>query len=168
MDHRRQLIARLYHQGYKTQQQIADELSRQYQIQVTQRTVSTDMKAVRQQWQESAAQEIAEMKAELYSEYVMVKREYWQAWIESKKAKEVETSKQVTGGNGPGGDRLEAQIRKEGQVGDPAFPQGIERVNKAIREMFGVDAAAKIEHGGPGGGPIQIVEMRVHEPVDSQ
>lgn len=130
-----------------TQQQIVDGLAADYGIEVDQSTVSRDLAAIKKAMQEQTP---AELKAALLAEYEFILSETRAAWFKSLKDAETSIQELIDGGEGnPGsGQRLKASTKKEGQSGNPALLAQANAALKAIREMFGVDAAAKQEYSG--------------------
>lgn len=158
----RRRIAELYLQG-KYQEEIAQELG------INQSTVSRDIKYLLEEWRQEAGNDIKQTQAELKQKYLWVWRESTAAWLKSLQDAETTIQELIDAGEGnPGGSqRLKASTKKEGQSGNPALLAQAQAALKAIREMFGVDAAAKVEHGGLGGGPIQIREIIIEIPKES-
>lgn len=153
----RNQITELYLQGW-TQQAIADKLG------ISRQTVNKDIKVLLAEWKKRREG----IRDEFASKYDYIYREAISAWLKSLQDAETTIQEMIEAGEGGQGQRLKASTKKEGQSGNPALLAQAQAALKAIREMFGVDAAAKVEHSGPNGKPIEIVEMRVYEPVDSQ
>jgi len=146
----RRKIAEMYLQG-RYQEEIAAELG------LAQSTVSRDLKHLLDEWQEETKGDIDQRKAELKQMYSLIWREAYAAWLRSKEDAVTETQEAVEGeavkldaeGNPiPGKQRLKVSTRREGQSGNPALLAQAQAALKAIREMFGVDAAQKLEHSG--------------------
>jgi len=74
---RRLQVARLYHQGFRRQVELAERVG------VNRSTISRDLKVLREEWQASARAEIQDTVAEVLDEVQNLKREYWEAWIRS-------------------------------------------------------------------------------------
>lgn len=148
MNRRRQLVAEFRYRGVRTQQEIVDALEAEHGIRVTQRTISSDLKALDKQWQEAALQETAAHKAEITEQYYFLYREAIAAWrlsLEDKEATVQETVEDDQGrqkaGNPPDSkQRTKVQIRTEGQSGNPAHLRNAEDALKAIRDLWGLDA----------------------------
>lgn len=140
--HRRK-IAEMYLQG-RYQEEIAEALG------IAQSTVSRDIKYLLAEWREDAKKDIEQRKAELEQKYIHIWREANAAWLKSLEAAETTIQEMIENGGdagiagGPG--RLKASTRKEGQSGNPALLAQAQAALKAIREMFGVDAATKISN----------------------
>lgn len=146
-------ITPLYLQGWN-QTEIARELG------VDQSTVSRDIKFLLAEWRKQRNGLVDEFEGK----YRYVYREAITAWHRSKEDAVTETSEMIevpevskdAKGNPQvvSSQRMKAQTRREGQSGNPALLAQAQAAIKAIREMFGVDAAEKIEHSGPGGQPL--------------
>ncbi len=80
---RRQQVADLSLQGW-TQSAIAEELD------VSQPTVSTDLKAIQQEWLESASGDVEAARAKVLAELDLVQREAWAAWKRSQQPAETD------------------------------------------------------------------------------
>ena len=128
-----------------TQQQITDALKDDYGIEVDRSTVSGDLKAIKKAMQ---AQTPADLKSFLMAEYLYVIGEARAAWQKSLEDAVTETQEAVEGDQATGKQRLKVSTRREGQSGNPALLAQAQAALKAIREMFGVDAAQKLELGG--------------------
>lgn len=127
----RRLINDLYLQGWN-QTEIADKLG------IDQSTVSRDIKTLKAEWVKQRNGLVEEFEAK----YRLIYREAYLAWLRSKEDAETTTQEMIDGGEGAGtGQRLKASTRKEGQSGNPALLAQAQGALKAIREMFGVDAA---------------------------
>lgn len=151
-DRDRRLIAELYLQGLY-QEEIAERLG------ITQATVSRDLKYLSDQWQKSAEQDTATLKAELKQKYLLAWREATAAWQRSKEDAETTIQEMIEGGDsGNGQQRLKASTRKEGQSGNPALLAQAQAALKAIREMFGVDV--KNDPGSSEDKPIYIAQIK--------
>lgn len=158
--HRRK-IGELYLKG-RHQEEIAQELG------IAQSTVSRDLKYLLNDWEQEARQSVEQRKAEIEQKYLFVWREAIDAWDNSKQDATTTIQEMIEAGDSSNGSgRLKASTKTEGQSGNPALLAQAQAALKALREILGVDAAAKVEHSGPGGGPIPIKEIVVNrEPVD--
>jgi hypothetical protein len=144
-----------------TQHQIVERLKADYDISVDQSTVSRDLAIIKQRLID---QTTAELKSELWGAYMHVVNQAREGWRRSLEDKEVTVFENVQGAGGDGNDRIKAQERKEGQSGNASFLAEEQKAYKAMREMFGVDEAAKWEHSGPGGGPIPYAKIIMESP----
>lgn len=132
----RRQINDLYLQGWN-QTEIADKLG------IDQSTVSRDIKTLKAEWVKQRNGLVEEFEAK----YRLIYREAYLAWLRSLEDAET-TIQEIIDGGELGGDalnkgRLKASTRKEGQSGNPALLAQAQGALKAIREMFGVDAATK-------------------------
>lgn len=162
------MISDLYVQGW-TQKEIAEKLG------LNKNTVNSDIKFLLGEWKKQRNGLVDEFEGK----YRYIHREAVMAWHRSKEDAETTIQEMIEGeaakldkeGNPiPGSNRLKASTRKEGQSGNPALLAQAQAALKAIREMFGVDAAEKVEHSGPGGMPLQfsevVVKIQHNEPVE--
>ena len=115
---RRQQVAELSLKGW-TQSAIAEELS------VSQPTISTDLKAIQQEWLESASQDVELARAKMWAELEMVKREACKAWERSQQPAETDVV------SGQSENRQMRRTRKQ-QHGDPRF---LEIIQKSMAQL---------------------------------
>ena len=101
---------------------------------------------------------------EFDTDYRFIYEEAIKAWQRSLEDAITTIEEVIKGDNGD--ERLKVQKKTEGQSGNPALLAQAMAARKSIREMLGIDAAAKIEHSGPDGGPIQFTEVIVELPTD--
>ena len=160
----RAIVSDLYLQGWN-QQEIADKIG------VNRNTVGADIKALLKEWKKNRNG----LADEFEGRYRLIYREAYLAWLRSKEDAVIETQEAIEGAAGIGGDalnkgRLKVQTRREGQSGNPALLAQAMAALKAIREMFGVDAAGKVELSGPGGTPLPfseiVINIKHNEPVE--
>lgn len=131
----RLLISDLYLQGV-TQQEIADKLG------LHRNTVSSDIKYLLKEWKKKRES----IPDEFEARYRYIYREALTAWQHSKEDAETTIQEMIDGGDsGNGSQRLKASTRKEGQSGNPALLAQAQAALKAIREMFGIDAATLVD-----------------------
>lgn len=155
INRRRQIISKLRHEGVKAQAEIATRLKDDYGITVTQQTVSIDLKALDQLWKESALANTDKWKREILKQYRYIYQQSLSAWDLS-----LEDAEEITTDISKEGEADNAPIEKrklKGQSGNPALLAQAQAALKAIREMQGLDAATKIEHGGKVGVQIEYV-----------
>lgn len=141
----------MYLQG-RYQEEIAEALG------IDQTTVSRDIKHLLDQWRSETDTDIRQRQKELEQKYLWIYREAVMAWHKSLEDAETTVQELVDSGEPakldkegnliPPGQRLKASTRKEGQSGNPALLAQAQAALKAIREMFGVDAATKTQHDG--------------------
>ena len=160
----RAIVSDLYLQGWN-QQEIADKIG------VNRNTVGADIKALLKEWKKNRNG----LADEFEGRYRLIYREAYLAWLRSKEDAETTTQEAIEGADGIGGDklnkgRLKVSTRREGQSGNPALLAQAMAALKAIREMFGVDAAGKVELSGPGGTPLPfseiVINIKHNEPVE--
>lgn len=151
INRRRSIIAKLRSQGIRRQQDITERLKEDYQIEVTRQTISNDLKALDRQWQQEALAETAGLKAEVTQNYWYLYAEAIQGWQRSLENKEVQIQESIESSRkikekdkGAGGERIKAQLRTEGQSGNPALLAQAQGALKAIRELWGLDMPTKI------------------------
>lgn len=145
----RRRIADLYLQGW-TQAAIGDELH------IDQSTVSRDLVALQEAWQESALIDINEAKARELAKVDRLEREYWVAWERS--CEDAETVKQraipvPAGTDGATAPKV-ASVEKtsKGQAGDPRFLAGVQWCIDRRCKIIGVDAPVKADFTSAGEG----------------
>lgn len=163
INRRRQIISKLRHEGIKEQAKIADRLRGDYGIDVTQQTVSNDLKALDLIWRASAIENTDKVKQELLKQYRYIYQQSLIAWERSTEDAETTTQELIDGDGSGVNQRLKASTRKEGQSGNPALLAQAQAALKAIREMFGVDI--KTDPGSSETNPIYH-KMLVVPPKD--
>lgn len=138
---RRERVARLYLEG-KTQSELAEEFG------VNQSTISRDLEAIRQQWQEQALLHFDEIKSRELARIDRLEREYWEAWDESKK--DAETIKQFGALDSDQKKLRAGKVEKtiKGQSGNPSFLAGVQWCIEQRLKIFGVYEAIKIRAVG--------------------
>ena len=137
---RRKRVAELYLQGW-WQTEIAKELD------ISQQQVSHDLGVLKRLWQQSSLVDLDKVKSKELAKIDRLEAEYWRAWEKSKKDYQKSTSKQR---GKKSGDKIEAETAEKTLqeivvTGDPRYLQGIQWcVNKRC-EIFGLDAARKLD-----------------------
>lgn len=141
-------IARLYLQG-KFQHEIASTINsdpdRDYTL--TQPMISYDLKAVQDDWRDSAVRDFDAAKAEAIAKIDELERTYWAAWLASRETKERTIQEQIVATTA----RTKAVIHKEEQVGDPRFLAGVQWCIDRRCKLMGLDAPLKIAPTDPSG-----------------
>jgi hypothetical protein len=145
--------AALYLQG-KTQADIGRELG------VSRGQIWYDLKEIRARWQEQCIRDYDKIAAQELERIDLLESEAWAAWERSKLPRETSITATEREAVGVGLESIEtkhkAQLRKEGQCGDPRF---LERIAWCISErakILGGYAPTKHQHGGdPDGTPIE-------------
>jgi hypothetical protein len=142
---RRAAVARLYCQGV-VQAKIATV------VHVTQQQVSSDLAAIRREWQRVMAEEFDRLKAEQLARIDAAEGAAWKGWRRSLRDAEKRTVKTDP-------DGTETADTTEGQAGDPRFLQIVlDCVDKRLRLLGGYPrddaprptAELVICHFGPG------------------
>jgi len=126
-----------------TQSEIVDVLKEDYKIEVDQSTISRDLAAIKKAMRQQTPDDL---KAFLFAEYIWALREARGGWTKSQEDAVTEIQEMIEAAGEPGGDalnrgRAKVSTRREGQSGNPALLAQAQAALKAIREMFGVDAA---------------------------
>lgn len=138
---RRRDVGRLYLSG-KTQTEIAKEQD------VTQATISRDLKALREQWLASALIDINEAKGRELAKIDALEVEYWEAWRRSigEQIRERTKAKGISiDGQAGSPKQIEKTVQKFTLIGDPRFLQGIERCIDKRCKILGLDAPQIVE-----------------------
>jgi CRISPR/Cas system CSM-associated protein Csm4 (group 5 of RAMP superfamily) len=144
---RRRIIAGYRLRGIENTWELMALLEKEHNITVSERTVYYDKEAIEKQWLEDSKVDNEKRKANLIHKYEYIHREALAAWLKSLEDAETTIQEMIDGGEiGTAGasQRLKASTRKEGQSGNPALLAQAQAALKAIREMFGVDAATKV------------------------
>src|SRR5262249_27912486 len=129
VERRRQQIAEMRLQGW-SQQAIADRLD------ITQATVSNDLKSIRQQWRERMIADFNDLQAEELQRVERIEREAWAGWERSQKPAESAV--------------IEADPKKarrktvKNQHGDPRFLSIVSSCIQSRRAILGLDAPKKV------------------------
>jgi predicted transcriptional regulator len=134
----RRRIADLYLQG-EIQADIAEALE------ISQATVSRDIKALQGEWLASALVDFNEAKAQELAKIDKLEREYWDAWQRSCEDKEATL---VENREAKGDKQSKSWLRREGQAGDPRFLQGVQWCIERRCKILGIDAPEKKEITG--------------------
>ena len=116
-------------------------------LNVSQPTVSNDLKALVNRWQESALMDVDEAKATELARINRLELEYWNTWEQSKRDKESTLAEKTEGKE----THTKAQQRKEGQVGNPSFLAGVQWCIDRRCKLLGLDAPTKIAPTDPTG-----------------
>lgn len=130
INRRRQIVSRLRHEGVRTQAEIADRLREDYGIEVTQKTISNDLKALDQLWRAAAIDNIDKWKRETLKQYRYLYQQSLAAWELS-----LDDAEEVTTGGKDG-----TTEKTKGQSGNPAHIRNAQDALKAVREILGLDA----------------------------
>jgi hypothetical protein len=125
---RRKQVVELYLQGW-SQPAIA------HHLEVSQPTICSDLKAIRQDWRDSAIRDFDELRATELQKLDLIEKEAWGAWQRSQKPAQ---SAVVTG---EGHDQKARKSMKH-QYGDPRFLQLISHCIGQRRAILGLDVVA--------------------------
>jgi len=117
-------------------------------LDVSQMTISRDIKVLISRWQESALMDVDEAKAHELARINRLELEYWEAWEVSKRDKESTLAEKI---DDKTVTRTKAQQRKEGQVGNPSFLGGVQWCIDRRCKLLGLDAPTKIAPTDPSG-----------------
>jgi len=151
----RRNVASRYLQG-KLQAEIAEELE------VSQSSVSRDLKAIQKLWLASSLIDFNEAKARELAEIDHLERVYWKAWAVSCKARTGKSVKakgtiqrEITNPDGTvtfvQESPAEQTVRTEDRIGDPRFLQGVRWCIDQRCKIIGVYAPTKIAPTDPTG-----------------
>ena len=122
---RRKQVVELYLQGW-SQPAIAQH------VEVSQPTICADLKAIRQDWRDSAIRDFDELRAIELQKVDLIEREAWGAWQRSQKPAQ---SAVVTGE----GQEQKARKSMKHQYGDPRFLQLVSHCISQRRAILGLD-----------------------------
>lgn len=141
IEYRRQCIKDIWiGMGIQTQFGIVDALAENYDITVTQATVSRDLATLKQRMIEQTTDDI---KSFVLAGYEHIWEEAISAWTKSLKDKTTEIQESTEGDNG--GQRYKTQSKTEGQSGNPAHLRNAQDVLKAMRDLWGLDRPKEID-----------------------
>ncbi len=125
-------ISSLYIRGW-FQTAIATKLG------LSQSQISYDLKAIQERWHADTARDLDADKAKELSKLDALEREYWQAWERSQLNKGIaETTKTAASGSASAQER--ELTRSEGQVGNPAFLEGVLKCIDRRCKLLGLDS----------------------------
>lgn len=127
-------IAQAYLVG-KTQAEIAIEFK------VTQQQINYDLKVLQDRWVKSSLIAIDEAKGRELAKLDNLEREYWAAWLDSKKEFRGTTAERTRGKN----FGTKVQIKKERRDGDPRYLDGVMSCIERRCKIIGLDAPIKTE-----------------------
>lgn len=146
INRRRQIVSKLRHEGVKSQEEIAERLRDDYDIEVTRQTVSNDLKALNNLWRATAIENIDKWKREVLNQYRYLYQQSLAAWELS-----LEDAEEMTTGGKDGPSE-----KVKGQSGNPAHVRNAQDALKAIRDVLGLDAPEKKDITS-GGSPIRVI-----------
>lgn len=142
-------VAELYSRGFPISD-ILEIINEQYppEKRISKRRIEADIQELTRKWQAESLRSISELRAEQLEKLRQVEQELWQAWEKSKEMREIITSELSTGGiedAGAGGSRRKVQTRREQQVGDPRYLQGILEVVDRRTKLLGLNEPQKVQ-----------------------
>ncbi|MBD1825665.1 ArsR family transcriptional regulator [Cyanobacteria bacterium FACHB-DQ100] len=147
-DRDRATVAELRLKGW-TQQQIADYLE------LDQSTVSRDLKALEEQWKESALRDFDLDRAMELERLRLAEREFWDAWQRSQQSKETSIREQLRnaiadeqGGSIAGDGRIKIATRTEQKTGEAVFLNGVIKCIELRSKLLGLYAEGATNLGG--------------------
>ena len=144
---RRKQVAELYLKGW-SQPAIAQHLE------VSQATICGDLKAIRQDWRDSAIRDFDALRDAELQKLDLIEKEAWSAWERSQKPAQ---SAVITG---DGGDQKARKSMKH-QYGDPRFLQLITHSIGQRRAILGLDVvAAASPQENPFNAPVSLETRR--------
>lgn len=135
----RKIIGELYLKGY-SQMAIGERLN------LSQQTISEDLKVLHQEWLESAAQDIDEVRSAQLQKLDRVEIEYWGGWERSCQDEVITTTKKVISDSET---REETTVRVKPQAGDAKFIDGVKATVKQRCDLLGIEPpkTTKLEIG---------------------
>jgi hypothetical protein len=131
---RRKNIARRYLRG-----ELQSEIARAFEL--SQPTVSRELRAIQKQWLASAALDRGLWTAEQLAKIDEVERHAWLAWAKSQEAAETLRAKMR-------GDQAETEKITKGQAGDAAFLHLILQCVARRCELLGLNAPKEVRVDG--------------------
>lgn len=140
----REQIAALKLRG-RTLQQIAEAVG------ISVMTVRRELKALMGEWQVSAAEDIAAVKARELQKLDALEEEAWREWERSKEDWVKKSVKK--GGATAAGTKAapETKVETGGQTGDPRYLQALLGIQDRRARLLGIDAPSKITATNPDG-----------------
>lgn len=157
INRRRLIISSLFAEGVKKQNDIVKRLREDHNIEVSQATVSLDLKALEKTWINSSLANTDKWKRELIRQYRLIYQQAYQAWKLSLEDAEEETTDPEGG----------ITTKRKGQSGNPQLLKQAQDAMKAIRDMIGLDAARELNLAGKDGGPIQFKNVVANIPNEA-
>ena len=144
IEERRTRVTQMFIEGF-SQVAIAEECG------VVQSTVSADIKAITEGWQQSRMRDFDEHQAEILAKYTYMEAELWEAWHKSKGEHVITTEKS---GIGSKGAYTETAEKKEERVGDMAI---MARIGDCIDKRCKLLGLYKQPEGESGGGTNTVI-----------
>ncbi len=139
----RATVGRLTLQGW-SQSDIA-----QY-LELDQSTISRDLKAIEQQWKQSAVRDFdLDRQAEL-ERLALLEKEHWAAWERSQQGKETSSLEKLVLGKDDAGQllgRIKQATRSEQRIGDVQFLNGVGKCIEIRAKLLGLFPSEKTGSG---------------------
>lgn len=137
VDARRELVAMYYLKQHR-QSEIVTLLVSQGLKEVTQQTISNDLKAIREAWRKSAIMDMNEAKQKELARIDALEREYWLQYEESKKPRQIASERIST-------NKHETMKRAEQRTGDTRYLSGIQWCIEQRCKILGLNAPVQVE-----------------------
>lgn len=128
-------IARRYLQG-ETQAAIAEALE------LTQQTVSNDLREIRSRWRESSVRDFDEAKAQELAKIDLIEAEFWQQW---ERSKELKRTRKHEEGVTERGDLIKMTVIEEQRCGNPVYLNGVMSCVERRCKLLGLDSELKYQ-----------------------
>ncbi len=126
----RRQVGSLYLRGW-LQADIAEAVG------ISQSTVSRDLSALHKGWMREGLNDYGEAKARELAKVDELERTYWQAWIDSREAKETKTQEQAGLAKS---QRTKRSVKLEKRDGDPRYLAGVMTCINKRCQLLGLDA----------------------------
>ena len=149
---RRKNVAVRYLRG-QTQWEIARA------FEVTQKTISLDLKAIQAEWLAQAVLDRGEWTARELARIDEVERQAWNAWTKSQENTEILRDKRR-------GDKSETEKVSKGQAGDPRFLEVVIKCVAKRCELLGLDAKKESDNEDASRNGIPALESLRQLPLD--
>lgn len=144
-------IGNLYLQGW-SQHRIVEKLNQERDYELTQQTISNDLKEIQKRWQANTVMPLDTHKQKELARIDKLEEHYWQEYMASKEPRKI-TSKAAKSkpgkpdakGNATSQLEQTGTERIEQREGNPAFLQGVERCIKLRCDLLGLNAPQKFK-----------------------
>ena len=133
----RKNIAELFIQSYSLQQ-IADEITKNRDYELSTSQICRDIKFVVNQWKTDTSAFIDERMESDLMKLEKIENEAWQAWDRSKGKRTTKTQSQT-------GEEITKTIKEENLIGDPKFLDVIRQVLQDRANLLGYMAPKKVD-----------------------
>lgn len=149
-----EFIGNHYLQGW-SQHRIAERLNQERDYELTQQTISNDLKEIQRRWQANTVIPLDTHKAKELARIDKLEEHYWQEYLASKeprkstskvdKSQTIARKKANNEMDAPPPQQVSrvASERIEQREGNPAFLQGVERCIKMRVDLLGLNAPVK-------------------------